>query len=135
MFWATEEVKASEIFGFQCGITTALGILALIMIIRYHKTLRSEKELQIQYNKENDERMKVIRAKAGMPMVLIFSVVIIIAGILIGYSNIVVFYTLIITAALQLVIACIAKFVYTKKCKENCYDGKKIVPIRLCVAD
>ena len=115
VFWATDEVKASEIFEFQCGITTALGILALIMIIRYHKTLRSEKELQIQYNKENDERMKAIRAKAGMPMVLIFSVVIIIAGILIGYSNIVVFYALIVTAALQLVIACITKFVYTKK--------------------
>ena len=115
MFWATAEVKASEIFEFQCGITTALGILALIMIIRYHKTLRSEKELQIQYNKENDERMKAIRAKAGMPMILIFSVAIIIAGILIGYSNIVVFYTLIATAALQLVIACVTKFVYTKK--------------------
>ena len=78
VFWATDEVKASEIFEFQCGITTALGIFALIMMIRYHKTLRSEKELQIQYNKEKDERMKAIRAKAGMPMVLIFSVVIII---------------------------------------------------------
>ena len=115
MFWETAEIKASEIFEFQCGITTALGILALIMIIRYRKTLRNEKKLQIQYNKENDERMKTIRTKAGMPIVLIFSVVMIIVGIIIGYSNIVVFYTLVVAAALQLVIACVTKFIYTKK--------------------
>ncbi len=115
VFWAAAEVKSSGIFEFQCGITTALGILALVMIIRYRKALRSEKELQIQYNKENDERMKAIRAKAGMPMILIFSAVIIIAGILIGYSNTVVFYTLIAIAGLQLVFAGITKFIYTKK--------------------
>ena len=114
VFWATAEIKASEIFGFQCGIITALGIFALITIIRYRKTLRNEKELQIQYNKENDERMKAIRAKAGMPMILISSVVMVIVGIIIGYSNTVVFYTLIAAAALQLMIACITKFVYTK---------------------
>lgn len=41
VFWATAEIKASEIFEFQCGITTALGILALIRIIRYRKALRN----------------------------------------------------------------------------------------------
>lgn len=113
-FWATAEVKASEIFEFQCGITTALGILALIMIIRYNKALRNEKELQIQYNKENDERMKAIRAKAGMPMILISSAVMGIVGIIIGYSNMTVFYTLTVVAALQLAIACITKLIYMK---------------------
>lgn len=63
MFLATAEIKASEIFEFQCGITTALGILCLLRIIQYRKALRNDKELQIQYNKENDERMKAIRAK------------------------------------------------------------------------
>ena len=58
--------------------------------------------------------MKAIRAKAGMPMILISSVVMVIVGIIIGYSNTVVFYTLIAAAALQLMIACITKFVYTK---------------------
>ena len=114
VFWATAEVKAMEIFEFQCGITSALGILALIRIIRYRKTLQNEKELQIQYNKENDERTKVIQAKAGMPMILISSIVMVIAGIIIGYSNIVIFYTLIAAATLQLGIACITKFIYAK---------------------
>ncbi len=48
VFWATSEVKSSGIFEFQCGITAALGILALVTIIRYRKALRSEKELKIQ---------------------------------------------------------------------------------------
>ena len=88
--------------------------LALIRIIRYRKALRNDKELQIQYNKENDERMKAIPAKAGMPMILISSIIMVIAGIIIGYSNMVVFYTLIAAAVIQLVIACITKFIYTK---------------------
>ena len=114
VFWATAKVKSIEVFEFQCGITMGLGILALIRIIRYRKTLRSEKELQIQYNKVNDERTKAIQAKAGMPMILISSIVMVIAGIIIGYSNLVIFYTLIAAAALQLVIACTTKFIYVK---------------------
>lgn len=114
VFWAAAEVKASVIFGFQCGVTAALGILTLIRIILYRKVLRNEKELKIQYNKENDERRKAIRAKSGMPMVLITSVVMIVSGIIIGYSNITVFYALISAAAVQLCIACATKFIYTK---------------------
>ena len=56
--------------------------------------------------------MSAIRAKAGMPAVLIFSVVIIAAGTIIGYSNPVVFYTLIATAGLQLATAGIVKFIF-----------------------
>ncbi len=80
VFRAADEVSSSEIFAFQCGLTTALGVLAIVMIIRYSRALRSEKALQIRRNKENDERMKAIRAKADMPTVLIFSVAIIAAG-------------------------------------------------------
>lgn len=114
VFWAAAEVKTRFIFGFQCGVTTGLGILALIWIIRYRKVLRNEKELKIQYDKENDERMKAIRAKAGMPMVLITSVVMIVSGIIIGYQNTTVFYALITAAAAQLGVACVTKFIYTK---------------------
>lgn len=114
VFWAAAEVKASDIFEFQCGVTAALGILATTRIIWYRRVLRNEKKLKIQYNKENDERMKAIRAKAGMPIVLIASVVMIVLGIIIGYSNMTVFYTLIAAAAAQLFIACVTKFIYTK---------------------
>ena len=38
-FGADGEEKSSEIFEFQCGLTTALGILAIVIIIRYCKAL------------------------------------------------------------------------------------------------
>ena len=50
-----------------------------------------KKELKIQYNKENDERMKAIKAKAGMPMLLITSIVMIIVGVIAGYFNFTIF--------------------------------------------
>ncbi|MFA6639766.1 MAG: hypothetical protein WCS23_04450, partial [Defluviitoga tunisiensis] len=57
VFWASDEMKESTIYGFQSGVIDALGILAAIFLIRYKKLLHNEKELKIQYNKENDERM------------------------------------------------------------------------------
>ena len=114
VFGASAKVRTNEIFEFQCGATAALGILALFQVIRYKKALRNEKELQIQYNKENDERMKAIRARAGMPLVLMTSIAMIVAGIIIGYSNMAVFCTLMIAAALQLVVAGITKLIYMK---------------------
>ena len=32
VFRAADEVRSSEIFAFQCGLRTALGILAIVMI-------------------------------------------------------------------------------------------------------
>lgn len=114
VFFATSEIKASEVFGFQCGLAVGLGFLAIILIMRYSKALRNDKALQIQYNKENDERMKTIRAKAGMPMLLISSILMIGVGLLISYSNFVAFYTLIAAAIVQMVMACMVKFIYTR---------------------
>lgn len=113
-FYASESVKSSIIFDFQCGLTLALGVIALVSILRYRKILKNETYLKIQYNKEFDERLKTIRAKAGVPMSLISSILMIIAGIIIGYRNITVFYTLILTAMCQLIAACMIKLVYSK---------------------
>lgn len=113
-FFATAEMKANNIFHFQCGFTIALGALALILIIRYRKALQNEKALQAQYIKENDERMKAIRAKAGMPMNLIFSIVMIVIGIIIGYFNELIFTTLVVAAVIQLLASSIIKLIYTK---------------------
>ena len=113
-FFATAEMKANNIFNFQCGFTIALGALALILIIRYSKFLRNEKGLQEQYIKENDERMKAIRAKAGMPINLIFSIVMIVVGVVIGYYNELIFITLVTTAVIQLLASSIIKLIYTK---------------------
>lgn len=115
VFWATPAITESFIFGFQLGATTALGLLALFLIMRYQKALRNETLLTIQFNKENDERLKAIRAKAGMPMLLFTSIAMILAGVIIGYFNSTVFYVLILTALFQMIVSATVKRIHMKK--------------------
>ena len=114
VFCAEAEIKASEVFGFQCGIGMGMGVLALIGILRYSRILRDEKALRMQYNRENDERMRAIRARAGMPMLLITSVIMLLAGMVAGYVNITAFYALVLAAAGQLIAACAVKLICMK---------------------
>lgn len=95
--------------GFQFGLILGIGILALIETIKLNKVIRDEKRLRMHFNAEQDERLKAIRSKAGMPMLLITSVLMLIAAIIAGYVNITVFYTLIAAAMVQLTIGLIVK--------------------------
>lgn len=95
--------------GFQIGLIFGIGILALLQIIKLSMVIKDDKKLKMQYNKENDERLKTIRNKAGMPMLMITSVMMLITAIIAGYFNMVVFYTLVIAAMVQLSIGTIVK--------------------------
>jgi hypothetical protein len=77
--------------------------------------LRDEKKLKLQFNKEKDERLKAIRAKAGMPILLVTSVLMIIAGVIAGYFNATIFVTLIIAAVGQMIISGFVKMIYMRK--------------------
>lgn len=114
VFFASEEIKSSVIFSFQCGLTSALGLLSLALIARYRKALSNENSMHLLFNKENDERMKAIKYKAGIPMLLITSILMIISAVIIGYFNITVFYTLIAASLGHLILSCIVKFVYMR---------------------
>ena len=115
VFFASEATKESYMFGFQCGFSIALGISAIVFIIHQKKILNDEMKLKLQYNKENDERLKAIRAKAGMPLLFITSVGMIVAGVIAGYFSLVIFSALIIAATIQMLIGAIIKLVYTRK--------------------
>lgn len=113
VFWAQVN-SDSFVFCFQCGFSVAMGIVAAVWIIRYSAIIRDETKMQLQYNKENDERMKAIKARAGLPVVLILSVAMILVGMIVGYFNAVIFYTLIAVASVQLIVSCIIKFIFMK---------------------
>ncbi len=115
MFLASTDVDASFILGFQSGAASGIGFLAVLQIFRYSAALKDEKKMQLQYNKENDERLKAIRAKAGMPMLLIVSIMMIVAGIILGYFNTTIFITLVVAAVCQMTIGAIVKMVYMSK--------------------
>ena len=115
VFFASEVIKTSYIFGFQCGVSLVLGILSIAFIFFYRRILDDDKKLKLQYNKENEERLKTIRAKAGMPMLLITSVSMIIAGVIAGYYNPTIFFTLVAAASAQMLAGAVTKNVYLRK--------------------
>ncbi len=113
-FFVEQTPHNGIVFGFQSGFGTGVALVGLLRLIRYRKVVRSDKELQTAYNEEHDERMQYIRCKAGMPMLLISSCVMVIAGIIAGYFNVVVFWTLIGAAMFQLMAGSVIKMYYMK---------------------
>lgn len=98
--------------GVSLGIITALGMLAVVQVIRLRRAIKDEKQLKMLYNKEHDERLKEIRSKAGMPMIMIMSILMIVVGIVASSFNDVVFYTLFIAGSIQLFIGASLKLYY-----------------------
>ena len=74
-FFASEALKNSVVIGFQFGFASAGTIVLVFCIVRYRQTLASEEKLRLLYNQEHDERMSAIRSKAGVPMVIVLSVI------------------------------------------------------------
>lgn len=113
-FFAGDAIRGHNVFAFQCGSTAALGVMALVCVMKYSQALRSEKIMRQQYIKAHDERMRAIRAKAGMPLSLYFPVLMIAVGTIIGYWNELIFLTLVVAAVAQLLVAAAVKLIYTR---------------------
>lgn len=105
----------NEILAFQLGIVVGIVFLSIMVLIRTCRILRDEKKIQEEYIRVNDERYKAIRGKAGVPIILITSILMVIAGIVAGYFNITVFWTLIAAAICQMIISIVVKTVCMKK--------------------
>lgn len=97
------------------GSIFLMGMFALAYTFRLSRALKDEKQLKLLYNKENDERLKAIRSKAGMPMLLITSLLIMAVGVVASYFNSIIFYTLFAAALGQLIIGVIVKLYCMKK--------------------
>ena len=115
VFLVSPELKDSFIFGFQCGAVTACGLMSAILLLRYRVILKDEKKLTLEFNKENDERLKAIRAKAGLPMIFVTSVLMILAGVIAAYFNAATFIVLIVAAVCQMMISAVVKLIYMRK--------------------
>ena len=115
LFFAPEILKNSIVFEFQGGAIAAICILSSLNIIKYNNILKDDTKLKLECNKENDERFKLIKSKAGIPIVPALSIMMMITGIIAGYFNITVFFTLIIVAMCQMLICGCIKLVYMKR--------------------
>lgn len=95
--------------GFQFGLIVSIFGFSVFNIIKLSLAINDETKLKVLYNKEHDERLKAIRNKAGAPMIVVTSVLMVLAAIVAGYFNIVVFYTLVIAVAAQLSVSAMVK--------------------------
>ena len=102
-------VKMSYADDFLIGILTGLVICFSVIVPRYRKALHDEQALRRLWNKEHDERMRAIKAKAGVPMVLYTSAAMIAAALLVASWNMTVAITLLVAATIQLVISVAVK--------------------------
>ena len=114
-FGASAALKDSLAISFQCGFSAAGALVLVFWMMKYRAALKDEAKLRLLYNEENDERMKAIRAKAGVPMVLILSLTLVLAGMIIGYWNETVFVVLIGVALFQLLVSLGVKIIYRNK--------------------
>ena len=114
-FGASSALRDSLAFSFQCGFSAAGSLALVFWLMKYRGALKDEAKLRLLYNEENDERMSAIRAKAGIPMVLILSMMLVLAGMVIGYFNETVFVVLICVALFQLLVSLGVKMYYKIK--------------------
>lgn len=116
MFGSEPDGSAGEGFiaGFPCGICIGLFLMCVFTVFRCAAMLRDEKKLRLGYNRDNDERMKLIRAKAGYPFSVVTAVIMIIVGLLLSRVNMTVSLTAIACACGQLIVSVLFKAVYSK---------------------
>ena len=114
-FGASIALRNSLVFSFQCGVAAAGALILVFWVLKYRAALKDETKLQLLFNQEKDERMSAIRAKAGIPMVLILSISLLIGGMIIGYYNVTVFLVLVGAALFQMLVSLCVKLYYRIK--------------------
>lgn len=101
--------------GFQMGVFLSIEIIFVYLITRYTIVLQKPEELKKLYYAEYDERMSLIREKSGGYPLFCCGFAIIIAAIISGYFNEIVFFTLLGCAIFLFVVRKVLRIYYSKK--------------------
>ncbi|SDM98601.1 hypothetical protein [Acetanaerobacterium elongatum] len=113
--WPAATNFSSFHLGFQVGLTTVVEFFLIWGSIKYLRVLGKEAELKKLYYEENDERTRAINEKTGGNVLNACSLIILTAGILAGYFNAVVFFTLVACCVFLSVTHKILYIYYSKK--------------------
>ncbi len=101
--------------GFQTGILLSVSLIFSYFIGRYRWLLKNDEKLKSAYYAENDEREKLIAMKVGGNAMYVCIVLILLAGIVAGYFNETVFFSLVGCALFLLLVRVALKIYYHKK--------------------
>lgn len=101
--------------GFQVGLLAGLLAVALVHIFRLQKAMKDDAALRKLYYSEHDERNCYIQQKVGQTMLAVTPVVLLVAAVIAGYFNAVVFFSLIGATLLQSLVGLGMKFYYYRQ--------------------
>jgi len=101
--------------GFQFGLLSIVSILFIYLMSRYTMIIRNENELKELYFAEYDERYKMIREKTGGTTILICAIIILLGGIIGGYFNEIVFFTLVGCSLFLFIVRKVLTIYYRRK--------------------
>ncbi|MBQ8202538.1 MAG: hypothetical protein IJZ74_12310 [Clostridia bacterium] len=106
-----EHPAFSGLMGFMVG-----GLLVgIIGMGKLHKALKDDTALRRLYNKEHDERMQAIRAKAGVPVTLLMGAGLQAAGLVATFFDMTVALTLIAAGLAVLLVTLALKAWYSRR--------------------
>ncbi len=100
--------------GFLTGLILGINLICLYLVLKIQKCLKDEKLLKDMYIKKYDERENFIKLKSASSLISILGLGIFIISIIASYINIIIFYTLVITGIIILLIGLVLKFYWRK---------------------
>jgi len=103
------------LFSFLEGGVVGLDLVALFHMIQYRKALDDDEKLKKMYNEEHDERMQYIKQKIGFPVFTAAGAVLIVGGLVAGYINSTVSYTMAACGFFIILYQLALKFYYMRK--------------------
>lgn len=111
---ASERITDHPAFSGLMGFVAGGLLVGIFSMSKFHRALKDDVALRRLYNAEHDERMQMIRAKAGVPVVLILNVAMIGAGLIATFFNMTVALTLVFAAVMQILVSLAIKFWYMR---------------------
>ena len=114
-FGTVNENFSDYIKGFQLGLIIVLVIFMIGLMRKYFIALKNEQSLKKLFFEETDERARMISEKTGGNVIIACALCILIAGIIAGYFNEIIFFTL---------TGCCLFLLVTRKVLKLYYRGK-----------
>lgn len=104
-----------KIMSFVEGFVGGILLVAIFYFAGTLSALKDENKLRLLYNKAMDERQQLIRDKAGIPLLNIAVVILLAAGVIAGYFEAVVSYTLLAASIFLTLYQIAAKIYFSRK--------------------
>ena len=101
--------------GYNLGLLIALQVGAIYFITKYNKALKNKAQLKKLYIEKHDERKELIQYKSSALGISIFIFILLLATIISGFYNLVVFYSFFGVCLIILAILVLTKLYFLKK--------------------